>query len=67
MTRRLSLRRAYDVDDLVQLCAADLEIVMHPTPLNPAARAKLSYWLGRAWDSGSAGASGRPPPPRTDE
>ena len=38
------------------LCGADIEIAMHPMALSAAAREKLAYWLGRAWDAGRVSA-----------
>lgn len=55
MHRRPSQRRAYDLEDLAKLCAADLDLALHPSSLSEEARAKLEYWLGRAWDSGHHG------------
>ena len=52
---RPTQRRLVDIEDLLLLCAADLDVVMHPQTLSGPAREKLAYWLGRAWDAGHIG------------
>jgi len=52
--RKRSQQRVYDVDDLVTLMIGDIEVELRPYHISEELRAKLTYWMGRAWDSGWA-------------
>lgn len=54
--RKLTQRRAYDVEDLFTLAVGDFNVALHPYSLSNEARKKLRYWLGRAWDTGRGAA-----------
>ena len=52
MKRRCTLRKNYDIDDLVILMIGDIEVDLKPYRTSEKLREKLKYWLGRAFDAG---------------